>query len=234
MRTFILFTLTLLISGYSIAQEKPTVTTKTEKLVYGERVTTITTLKVGKLTYIKTEKVNCGINLLHGVVAGDSFIESIEGKYNDVVRSPYLDKSLIYTEEQKELEKKYDLACRHVNYDCEVFKKSVTDVLTADEIAALRVHATQIMFYIIINKKGEIETIKFHTYINKDKNIDKTEAIRNLPIEKFAQIEHNLKTSLKINNYQPVLDLGANEITEMMIFKKDLIRITREKDTEKY
>lgn len=76
---------------------------------------------------------------------------------------------------------------------------------------------------------------------------DVTEALRNIPIEKFAQIEYNIKTRVKLLNYKPVLDLGCNLISEIINFRNGKVSLLSdrkiedratyeqgEKDTEKY
>lgn len=46
-----------------------------------------------------------------------------------------------------------------------------------------------------------------------------------MPIEKFAQIEHNIKTRVKLSNYKPVLDLGCNLISEIINFRNGKVSL---------
>lgn len=128
---------------------------------------------------------------------GRIIVKSMEGKFNDIKKSISSNEKAIAgfdrdaCNARDQIRRKRYRANLYIDFDVDVFRKCITDVLTAKEISDLSIHDSCINIGMVINQKGGIETIEFSMMVHQDV----TEALRNIPIEKFAQIEHNIKTS---------------------------------------
>lgn len=164
MRNFILFTLALFISGYSIAQEIPTVTTATKRSSGAMEKITTTTLKIGELTYHKIETIY-NIDLRPDIFMGRIIVKSMEGKFNDIKKSISSNEKAIVGfdrdafNERDQIRRKCYRAELYIDFDVEVFRKCITDVLTAKEISDLSIHDSCMNTGMVLTRKVELKLL---------------------------------------------------------------------------